>query len=118
MQVGVAFPADPQPAEVVQPRESALHHPSLTTDPGAVLGAAPGDPVLEPAASELSPVLVVVICAVGDHPLRALPRPPALAGDRADAIDQWQQLGDIVAVAAGQRDRQWNTASVDMQVML
>jgi len=79
----VALPADPQSAEVVQPRQGAPNHPAFATQAGAVIGAAAGDPVLEPAGAEFSTILVVVIAAVGDHALGPLPRPAWFAGDRA-----------------------------------
>jgi hypothetical protein len=114
----VALPADPQSAEVVQPGEGALHDPAFATQAGAVISAAAGAPMGEPAGAEFSAVLVVVIAAVGDHSLGPLPRPAALAGDRRDAVDQRQQLRDVVAVASGQCDRQRHPAGVDVEVML
>jgi hypothetical protein len=33
-------------------------------------------------------------------------------------LDQWQQLGDVVAVAAGQRDREWDAARINQQMVL
>jgi hypothetical protein len=86
--------------------------------PRTVIGAAPRDPVLEAAAAQLAPILVVVIAAIGDHPLRPPSGPPRLAGDRSDPINQRQQLGDVVAVPAGQRHRERHTAGVDMQPVL
>lgn len=83
-----------------------------------MVGPAAADPVLEAAASQFAAVLVVVIAASGDHPLRPLTWPPPFARDRRDAVDQRQELGDVVAVAAGQRDRQRNAAGVDVEVML
>lgn len=114
----VALPANPQSTEVTQPRERPLHHPPLAAQAGAVIGAATGDPVGQSPAAKFAAVLVVVISAVGDHPLRPLPRPASLAGDRRDAVDQRQQLRDVVAVAAGQRDGQRDPAGVNLQVML
>ena len=67
-----------------------------------MLGAAPGDHGLHAALPQLAAVLVVVIAAVGEHALGALAGTPELAGDRTDPVDQRQELGDVVAVAAGQ----------------
>jgi hypothetical protein len=47
-----------------------------------------------------------VVNAVGDQAVGALAWPPGLAADRADTVDQRQQLGDVVSVAAGQRGGQ------------
>jgi hypothetical protein len=33
-------------------------------------------------------------------------------------LDQWQQLGDVMAVAAGQRDSEWDAAGVDEEMVL
>jgi hypothetical protein len=118
MDVGVAFPADPEAPEVVQPREGALDHPAPAAQPGAVLGPPAGDQRLDTAVPELAAVLVVVIAAIGNEDVRALARPARLAGDRADAVDQRQELGDVVAVGAGVAGQQRDPAAVDDQVVL
>jgi hypothetical protein len=97
VQAGVAFLADAEPAEVVQPGERPLHHPAHTAESGAVLGAAPRDPWLHASAPQLPTVLVVVIAAIGDHPVGALARPAAFACDGADPVDQGEQLRDVIA---------------------
>jgi hypothetical protein len=60
----------------------------------------------------------VVIAAVGEHELGALARAADLPRDRRDTVDQRRQLGDIVAVAAGEADRQRNAVAVGQQVVL
>ncbi len=55
----------------------------------------------------------MVVAAVGDDAIGALAGPPGLAADRADAVNQGKKLGDVVAVAAGQRDGERNAAAVD-----
>jgi hypothetical protein len=60
----------------------------------------------------------MVIAPVGEQPLGASSRTPRPAGDRADTIDQRQQLGDVVAVPAGQADRERNAAGVGDQMVL
>jgi hypothetical protein len=101
---------------LVQPGERALNDPAQLAQARAVLGAAAGDDGLDPAALELAAVLVVVIAAVGDHAVGAKPGAADLAAHRADAVDQGQQLGDVVAVAAGQADGQRDAGRVDEQV--
>ena len=104
MQAGVAFPADAQPAEVVQPGERPLHHPAHAAESGAVLGTAPRDHWFDASATQLATVLVVVIAAIGDHLVGALARPAGFARDRTDPIDEREQLRHVVAIPAGQRD--------------
>jgi len=105
------------PAEPVQQRDGLFHDPPVGAQPGAVPGAAAGDhgrdALLAPAC-----VLVVVITAVGIDGIRALARPTAAAADRRDGLDQRHELGDVVAVPAGQRHRQRDTVRLGDHVVL
>jgi hypothetical protein len=61
-----------------------------------------GDHWPDAALPDQSPVLVVVIASVGHHAVRASTWLAGLAAHRRDGVQQRQQLGDVVAVAAGQ----------------
>ena len=76
------------------------------------------DDRLDPAAPELASVLVVVIAAVGEQLIGALAGATGLAPDRAEAIDEREQLGDVVAVAGGQGGRQRDPGRIGQQVVL
>lgn len=71
---------------------------------------------LEPA--DLVPVDLVVIAAVGIQVLGATQRLAALAADRRDGLDQRDQLGDVVAVAAGGGRGERDAVRLDDQVVL
>ncbi len=43
----------------------------------------------------------MVVTAIGDHPVRSLARPTAFGRDRADPVDQWEPLRDVIAMATG-----------------
>lgn len=118
MDVGAALIAGAQPLEGVQPGEAALDHPALLAQAGAVGDAAAGDPRGDPAGAELTAVDVVVIAAVGDQLARSAARPATAAADRGDGVDQRNELRDVVAIAAGQRDRQRDAAGLADQVVL
>ena len=118
MDVAAALIARAEPFEGVQPGEAALDHPALPAQPGAVGDAEAGDPRSDSALSELSAVDVVVIAAIGEQLPRSPAGPAAPAPDRRDGVDQRDELGDVVAVAAGQRDRQRNAAGIADQVVL
>jgi hypothetical protein len=60
----------------------------------------------------------VVVAAVGVDLAGASPRPATPATDRWDRVQQRQQLGDVVAVAAGQDHRQGDAGGVGDQVVL
>jgi hypothetical protein len=82
-----------------------------------VLLSPAGDHRLDIAPPELPAVLVVVIAAVCDRAIRALAWSPAAAFDRADPVHQRQQLGDVVAVSPGQRERERDAVRVDDQMV-
>ena len=120
MDLGVALVADPQPAEVVQVRETAFDNPALPSDARAVLRAATSDHRLDPPLPQQSAVLVVVIAAVGKQQIGFLARSAGLAGNwtAVQILQQRDELGHVVAVTAGQRDCQRDAAGVNEQVML
>ncbi len=120
MHLGVALIARAQSSEVVQVREAALDDPPLNTEPGAVFGAPPGDDGLDPARPQQPTVLVVVVAAIGQDEVGLLARPAGFASHRRgmQQVEQRQQLGDVVAVTAGQRDRQRDAGGIDEQVVL
>jgi hypothetical protein len=117
--LGVAFVAGPEAAEVVQVREATLDDPALAAEAGSVLGAAAGDHGLDAARPQQSAVLVVVIAAVGEQAVGLAAGPAGLARDRAGVqrVQERQQLRDVVAVAARERDGQRDAAGVDEQVV-
>jgi hypothetical protein len=110
--LGAPVVTDEQPFELVEPGEGALDDPAVTAEAGAVSGLAAGDLGCDPADSDEAAVLVVVVAAIGGHRVG----PPAGASDLAahgrDAIDERDQLGDVVAVAAGERPRERDSGGV------
>ena len=118
MDLGAAVVPDEQPFEVVEPGEGAFDDPAVAAEPGAVLGLAAGDLGLDAALAELAAVLVVVVAAVSAEPFRLAAWPPALAPDGRHALNQRDQLGDVVAVAAGERPGEREPGGIDQEVVL
>ena len=118
MDVGAAVVADEQSFELVQPGEGALDDPAVAPDAGAVFGLATGDLGGDPALAELAPLRLVVVGAVGGDPIWSPARPPDSAAYRRDAIDERDQLGDVVAVAACERPGERDPGRVYEKVML
>ena len=118
MQVGAALVAGTQPFEGVQPGEAAFDDPAVSAQARAVGHAAAGDARGDAAGAELAAVLVVVVAAVGEQLPWSTSGSAASAPDRRDRVDQRDQLGDVVAVASGQGDRQRDAAGVADQVVL
>ena len=113
MDLGPAVVANEQALEVMQPGEGALDDPSHTAQPGAVLGLAAGDLGPDPALTQLMPVLVMVVAAVGGDQLG----PPARAADdtphRRYPLEKRDQLGNVVAVATGQSPGERDPGRID-----
>jgi hypothetical protein len=118
MDVGAILPAHGEPFERVQPGEGALDHPADRAQAGAVGDAAAGDDRPDATLFDQPPVFVVVVAAVGDHAVRPPARPAGLAPHRWDGVQQGQELGDVVAVTAGQRDRERDPVAVDEEMVL
>ena len=118
MDFGAAVVADEQSFELVQPGEGALDDPAVSAESGAVLGLAARDHRLDSALTDKPPVLVVVVTPVGDQRVGSPPRPAAQTRDRRDRIEQRDQLGDVVAVAARECPGERDPARVDQEVML
>lgn len=118
MDVGSAFPADAQSFEAMEPGEGALDDPSIDAQAAAVGGAASGDGRDDPAGPDLISLDVVVVAAVGEDGLGLAAWPASSSPDGRDGVEQGHELGDIVAVATGEDDRERCAVSVSDQVML
>ncbi|SEE31245.1 hypothetical protein SAMN04490357_7632 [Streptomyces misionensis] len=110
--VGSAFPADAKSFETVEPCEGALDHPPIGAQAAAMGCAAPGSDGEDPTGPDLVATDVVVVAAVGEDRLRLAARPPGPASDGRDGIKQGHELGDVVAVVAGEDDRERGAVSV------
>jgi hypothetical protein len=60
----------------------------------------------------------VVVAAVGDDAVGPSPRPAGAAAHRRHAVEQLEQLGDVVAVAARECPRERDAAAVYEEVLL
>jgi hypothetical protein len=116
--VVAAVVADEQSLELVQPGEGALDDPAVTAEPGAVRGLAAGDLRFDPALTELAAMTVVVVAAVCGDAVGSSARPADLAAHRRGAIDERDQLGDVVAVAAGERPGERDPGRIDEEMVL
>jgi hypothetical protein len=102
----------------MEPGEGALDDPAVAAKAGTVLGLAASDHGFDAALTDESPVLVVVVAAVGDHALGAASRPSAHTTNRRDGVQQRDQLGDVVAVAARDREGERDPGRVDEEMLL
>ncbi len=118
MDVAAAVVADEQSFELVEPGEGALDDPAVAAKPGAVLGLATCDLRVDAAPTELAAAILVVVAAVGADAIGATAGPADLAPDRRHPVDERDQLGAVVAVAAGERPGERDPGGVDEEVVL
>ena len=118
MDLVTAVVADEQPFELVEPGEGAFDDPAVAAEPGAVLGLAAGDLRGDPASAQLTAVLVVVIATICRDSVGPSPRPSDLAPDGRHTVDERDQLGDVMAVAAGDRPGKRDPRRVYEKMML
>lgn len=83
-----------------------------------MLGLSFRDHRLDAALPHESSVLVVVVAAIGDDAVGASPRSTDTAAHRRHTVEQFEQLGDVVAVAAGERPGKRQTATVYEEMLL
>ena len=118
MDVAAAVVADEQSFELVEPGEGALDDPAVVAKSGSVLGLAACDLRRDPALAELAAAGVVVVAAVGADAIGAAARPTDLAADRRYPVDERDQLGAVMAVAARERPGERDPGGVDEEMVL
>ena len=118
MDLVAAVGADEQPAAVVEPGEGALDDPALCSEARAVFGLAASDDQFDPSLPDETAVFVVVVAAVSDQGPRPAAWPSGPASDGWHPLEQFDKLGDIVAVAAGERPGERDPAAVYEEVVL
>ena len=113
-----AVGAEEESAAVVEPGEGAFDDPAIAAEPGSVFGLAAGDDRFDAALPDEAAVLVMVVAAIGEQRMRPPTRSTWSAAHRWDAVEQFEQLRDVVAVGGGQRPGKRQPAAVYEQVVL
>ena len=113
-----AVGAHEQSAAVVQPGEGSFDNPAVASESGAVCCLTASDDRLDAAAPDEPAILVVVVAAIGKQRLRPSARPARPAAHRRHAVEQLQQLGDVVAVGGGLLPGQRLAAAVYEEMVL
>ena len=101
--MSAAFVADAEAAVLMQPGDRPFDDPAAAAEPGSVRSLRPGDLRLDVPAAQLAPCVARVVGAVAVQLARAVGWSTATAAHRRDRVHECDQLGDVVAVAAGQR---------------
>ena len=102
----------------MKPGEGAFDDPAFVAEPGSVFGLAASDDRPHAALPDEPAVFVVVVAAVGEQRTRSTARPARTAAHRRDAIEQLEQLADVVAVRRRQRPGERQAAAVYEEMVL
>jgi hypothetical protein len=111
------FPADTQPAEPVQECHGLFHDPADLAESGAVFGAFAGQDRGDAEVLDGCAVRLGVVGPVGVHRVGSVFGPAYFAAYGWDGVDEFEELGDVVAVAAGQDDGEWDARAVGDDVV-
>lgn len=118
MNDGQTLAADAQLAEVVKPGNGSFDDPSRFSQTAAVRFAATCDQGFDSGSVERPAILIVIVATVGLNQQRFGQRTSPLAANRRNCVDKRQQLGDVVAVGAGQDYRERDALPLGDEVVL
>lgn len=93
-----SFISDMQSAELMQPRDGALDHPSRLAKIAAMTGATPCDLMPDTSASQRLPMGLAVVATIGLYAFGLAKRRPAFSGNGRNTVEQRHALRDIVPI--------------------
>lgn len=117
MNVGAPLKANAKTTKVVEPCASTLDDPAKFAEATAVLGPALCDHRLDAAFAKFPAMWFGVVAAIGVNDVGLLRWPATYTANRRNGIDERQQLGEVVAVRAGQDGTDGDGICIDEDVM-
>jgi len=118
MDVEPAFVADGEAAEFVEPSEAALDDPSIAAEFLTGFDASPCDARFDLAAVTGAAAAPVIVSLVGVQLVRSASRPPSLARNRRDGVDQILKRYTVVDIGSRQYEGERNATTIGDQVPL
>ena len=118
MNRGQSFVAYAQSPELMQPGDGAFNHPPGLAEIAAMRCSAFGNLVLDAALLQRQAVGAAIVGTIGLYRFGLLQWPSALSSNRMNAVDQGQQLRDVMPVGLGQNDIDRDALRVDEEVVL
>ena len=118
MDLGESLIADSQTMEIMEPSMRTFDYPSILSESAAVLSAALGEYRFNTPFAQSASVCFGVVSAVSIDDLGFLQRAAANATDDWNRVDQRQQLCDVMAIGAGQNNRERHPVCVSSDMVL
>jgi len=116
--VATTIESDTKTPEVVEPRVSPFYHPAVFAQTTAMSSSTPCDHRSDATITQALAMCVGVVAAIAVNDLGLANWSTARAANRGDGVDQWQQLGDVMTVCAGQCHTDRHSVGVYEDVML
>lgn len=116
IEIGMAFIADDQSSELVDPCERLLDDPSVLSEVAAAFDAAPCDAGRDGAGAQIAAATVEVVSLVGVQPGGPFAGPTALVAHGMDGVGDIGQRHAVVAVGSGQDKGERDAVAVDHDV--
>ena len=118
MNICTALKAQAQSTILMQPRNRAFHDPTIHTQATPMWSEAACNDGTNVTLAQLLPMRIRIIAPVGIQGVRTASGTPTFAFHRRNAINQGQQLGDIMPIGTRQDDHQRNALRIREEVML
>jgi hypothetical protein len=115
---GPTFVAHVEAAKTMEPSQRAFHDPPRAPEPTAMGRAALGELGVNPAAMQRVAMRLRIVAPVALNQPRLAHGPTPTAAEWRNRVDQWQELGDVVAVRGGQQGRQRDAVRLGENVVL
>jgi hypothetical protein len=113
-----SFIPNAKPTVLMKPRKATFYHPPIYPKATTIVGSSLSKLRRNSPFAKFLAMWLAVITAIAKDTVRTLKRSANLACNRCNAINQRQQLCDIMAVSAGQFYRQRDAIGVRYQMML
>jgi len=117
MNIRSALITNSQSTKLVKPREGALYNPTIHAQSTTMFGSTLSQHWNYTQLTQVLTVWLRIIGTIALKIVRALTRPTTFASNRRDSFNQWQKLGNIMAVSTGDFHRQRDTTSICNQMV-
>jgi len=118
MDVGAAFVANAQPPLAVEPRDGALHHPAMSSQPLAGVDPRAGNPRNNSPRPQRPTFRRAGVAFVSVQLVRSTPGPTARSADRRNRIHDGFDHRHFIDVGRRQHHRQRDAVGIDHKMAL
>lgn len=115
--IQTAFVSHAEPAKLMEPADGALHNPAQGPQSAAVVGIAFGDECADAAFGQFGFVSFGVVSAIAKDEMGTPTGTALLSAHRRYCVDEWNELGYVVPVSAGDGEGKWDPLAIGDDVV-